>query len=107
MTELGKVFGNPGVAAAYVHRPPYPSDVFDILTGLIVDEPRTVLDIGAGEGAIARPLAPRVDRVDALDISAVRFHVREPPHTRRQPSLTAATPLSRIMSMRPGYPEPP
>jgi ubiquinone/menaquinone biosynthesis C-methylase UbiE len=75
MTELGKVFGHPGVAAAYAHRPPYPSDVFDILTDLIVDEPRTVLDIGAGEGALARPLAPRVDRVDALDISAAMVKV--------------------------------
>jgi SAM-dependent methyltransferase len=29
-----------------------------------------VLDIGAGEGALARPLARRADHVDALDISA-------------------------------------
>ena len=29
-----------------------------------------MLDIGAGEGALARPLADRVDHVDAVDISA-------------------------------------
>jgi SAM-dependent methyltransferase len=29
-----------------------------------------VLDLGAGEGALARPLAARVDQVDAVDISA-------------------------------------
>ena len=30
---------------------------------------RRVLDLGAGEGALARPLAARVDRVDAVEIS--------------------------------------
>ncbi|HYJ68932.1 MAG TPA: class I SAM-dependent methyltransferase [Nocardioidaceae bacterium] len=68
--ELGGTFGHVGVATAYEHRAPYPSEVFDVLVGLIADEPATVLDLGAGEGAIARPLATRVDRVDALDISA-------------------------------------
>lgn len=69
MTNLAGVFGHPGVAASYRHRPPYPAEVFDQLERLIVDEPRTVLDLGAGEGALARRLAPRVDRVDAVDIS--------------------------------------
>jgi SAM-dependent methyltransferase len=69
MTNLAGVFGHPGVAASYRHRPPYPAEVFDQLERLIVDKPRTVLDLGAGEGALARRLAPRVDRVDAVDIS--------------------------------------
>jgi ubiquinone/menaquinone biosynthesis C-methylase UbiE len=68
--ELGATFRHAGVAAAYRYRPPYPEDVFDRLEELIVDEPRAVLDIGAGEGAIARPLAARVEWVDAVDISA-------------------------------------
>jgi SAM-dependent methyltransferase len=67
---LADTFGYPGVAAAYRFRPPYPAEVFDVLTGLIVDRPRTVLDLGAGEGALARPLAERVDHVDAVDMSA-------------------------------------
>ncbi|MFC5268626.1 methyltransferase domain-containing protein [Kribbella qitaiheensis] len=67
---LGATFRHEGVAAAYRYRSPYPEDVFDRLEELIVDEPRVVLDIGAGEGAIARPLAARVERVDAVDISA-------------------------------------
>ena len=70
MSDLGGVFGFPGVAKAYRHRPPYPDEVFDVLESLISDRPRTVLDIGAGEGALARPLARRADHVDALDISA-------------------------------------
>lgn len=68
--SLARVFEHPGVADAYRHRPPYPVEVFDVLERLIGDEPRRVLDIGAGEGALARPLAARVDRVDAVDVSA-------------------------------------
>lgn len=68
--RLAAVFGHPGVADAYQYRPPYPDEVFDLLERLITDRPRTVLDIGAGEGALARPLAPRVDHIDALDLSA-------------------------------------
>jgi SAM-dependent methyltransferase len=68
--ELAAVFADADVADAYQHRPPYPAAVFEILTGLITDRPRHVLDAGAGEGGIARPLAPLVDRVDALDVSA-------------------------------------
>jgi ubiquinone/menaquinone biosynthesis C-methylase UbiE len=67
--ELAASFADPAVARAYRHRPPYPPEALDVLERLITDRPRTVLDIGAGEGALARPLAARVDRVDALDIS--------------------------------------
>jgi SAM-dependent methyltransferase len=67
---LAAAFGYPGVADAYRHRPPYPPEVFGILEQIITDRPRRVLDLGAGEGALARPLAARVDHVDALDISA-------------------------------------
>jgi SAM-dependent methyltransferase len=79
---LAATFRHPGVAGAYRHRPPYPAEVFDVLERIITDRPRRVLDIGAGEGALARPLAERVDHVDAVDISAV---VRE---GRRRPGGT-------------------
>jgi trans-aconitate methyltransferase len=68
--ELVLAFADADVAEAYQHRPPYPPAVFGVLAGQIVDEPRRVLDIGAGEGALARPLAALADEVDALDISA-------------------------------------
>lgn len=67
---LAEVFTYQGVAAAYRHRPPYPPEVPDILERLVTDRPRHVLDIGAGDGALARPLAARVERVDAVDVSA-------------------------------------
>jgi trans-aconitate methyltransferase len=68
--RLAAVFAHPGVADAYQHRPPYPDEVFGLLEQLISERPRTALDVGAGEGAIARPLAARIDHVDALDVSA-------------------------------------
>ncbi|GIG70949.1 class I SAM-dependent methyltransferase [Phytomonospora endophytica] len=83
--ELAAVFAHEGVAAAYRHRPPYPAEVFGILTGLFGDRPRTVLDLGAGEGALARPLAALVDRVDAVDVSAAMIAVgRERPGGSRE-----------------------
>jgi SAM-dependent methyltransferase len=68
--ELSAAFGDPDVVEAYRLRPPYPAEVFDVFEELITDRPRRVLDIGAGDGALARPMAARVDRVDAVDVSA-------------------------------------
>ncbi len=62
-------FQDRSVVAAYHHRPPYPAAVFDILADLVVDDPRVVLDVGCGTGEIARQLAARVERVDAVDQS--------------------------------------
>ena len=56
-------------AESYRYRAPYPPETFDILGALITDEPRRVLDIGCGTGALARPLAPMVDSVEAVDFS--------------------------------------
>lgn len=68
-TSLAESFKDSQVVDAYRFRPPYPDEVFDILAGLIVDEPRVVLDVGAGSGDIARRLVERVERVDAVDFS--------------------------------------
>lgn len=63
-------FDDAEVASAYRHRVPYPPATFDLLVQLTDPECRVVLDIGCGEGALARPLARRVDRVYAVDPSA-------------------------------------
>lgn len=84
---LGEVFAYPGVADAYRYRPPYPAEVFSILDRLIADRPSHVLDIGAGEGALARPLAQRVDHVDALDVSAAMVRAGRTRPGGRQPNL--------------------
>jgi len=53
----------------YHLRPPYPPETFAILSELITDQPRAVLDIGCGTGDIARALLNHADRVDAVDMS--------------------------------------
>src|SRR5437016_11497592 len=67
--SFAETFKDSHVVDAYRYRPAYPDEVFDILAGLIVDEPRAVLDVGAGSGDIARRLVERVERIDAVDFS--------------------------------------
>lgn len=62
-------FADPSVVAAYPHRPPYSPAAFALLAERCA-APHVVLDIGCGPGDIARGLAPLVDRVDAVDVSA-------------------------------------
>ena len=69
--EYGAWFQDAGIVAAYPNRPPYPLETFTILTGLLApDASRAVLDVGCGTGDLARRLAPLVERVDAVDLSA-------------------------------------
>lgn len=65
--ELAQTFQFTGVAAAYHARPPYPRETIQILVALAAGGP--VLDLGAGEGALARPLAEQVEWVDAVEVS--------------------------------------
>ncbi len=69
-TEIGAGFKDQQVVASYHHRPPYPAEAIDLLVQLASHGPRTVLDLGCGTGDLARRLAPRLDRVDAVDFSA-------------------------------------
>ncbi len=62
-------FRDQSVVDRYHLRPTYPAETFEILSGLIVDEPRRVLDVGCGPGNLTRPLAAYVERIDAVDIS--------------------------------------
>jgi SAM-dependent methyltransferase len=64
-----EAFKDRRVVDVYRHRPPYPDEVFDILASLITDEPRAVLDVGAGSGDIARRVVDFAERVDAVDFS--------------------------------------
>lgn len=75
--NLAESFRSADVAAAYVHRPSYPSELFDRLESLMADGPRAVLDLGAGEGALARPLVQRehVHQLDAVEISPAMVRV--------------------------------
>lgn len=66
--ELGRVFQDAEVVRNYRFRQPYPTEVFQILEGLLV-APRTVLDVGSGTGALTIGLARFAERVDAIDPS--------------------------------------
>lgn len=68
--EYAAQFQDEAVVAAYPTRPPYPQEVFELLAGLIADEPRVALDVGCGTGDLTRRLAPLIERVDAIDVSA-------------------------------------
>ena len=67
--RYGEQFKDLSIVDAYRHRPPYPAEVFAILTELINGEPRYVLDVGCGTGNIARHLVESVERLDAVDFS--------------------------------------
>lgn len=66
--EYGAWFQLASVADRYDRRPPYPAETFDILESLTA-EPHVALDAGCGIGDLARPLAQRLERVDAVDQS--------------------------------------
>lgn len=67
--SLGKVFADAAVAHAYRYRPPYPPKVFALLRRRLAS-PRSVLDAGAGTGALARGMTAFADRIDAVEPSA-------------------------------------
>ena len=69
--EYSSIFQDESVVRAYRYRPQYPAATFDLLVDLLPANcrPRAVLDAGCGTGFVARPLAPLVERVDAVDFS--------------------------------------
>jgi SAM-dependent methyltransferase len=71
----GERFAARSVAENYVFRPPYSSELYATLLGLIRDRPRTILDAGCGTGKIARGLINDCDRVDAVDPSMEMIRV--------------------------------
>lgn len=67
--EYAMRFQNQSVVDRYHLRPSYPPETFRILSDLIVDEPRVLLDVGCGTGDVGRNLLEVVERIDAVDIS--------------------------------------
>ena len=69
--RYGAQFEDASIAAAYRTRPPYPPETFDLILERLPSPSRArVLELGAGTGEIAIPLATRVSRVDAVEPSA-------------------------------------
>ncbi len=101
--KYASAFQEASVAEAYAYRPPYPPAVFDILGSLLPAQPRRILDVGCGTGALARHLTRFGVPVDAVDISAPMIA-----HGQRLPN--GAHPLIRWqngaieeISLTPGY----
>ncbi len=67
--EYGAQFCDEEVAAAYMHRPPYPPETYVIVERLIGSRPRRVMELGAGTGDLTVGLAPRVDALIAIEPS--------------------------------------
>ena len=67
--EYAEQFCDQSIADAYQHRPPYPREVFEILSSLVHGTPRRVLDLGCGRGEVARELVDYMDEIDAIDAS--------------------------------------
>jgi SAM-dependent methyltransferase len=61
------VFAGRDVVDHYHLRPPYPAETIDVLAGLAGGG--ATLDLGCGTGELSRRLAPRVERVEAIDVS--------------------------------------
>lgn len=101
--EYGAPFADAQVVTTYRHRPPYPDGVFAILTSLIVDEPRAVLDAGAGRGEIARALARRVARVDAVEPAAGMIAQGRLSPGGDQPNLTWVEGFAEDAPLHPPY----
>jgi SAM-dependent methyltransferase len=72
--EYGAQFSDQAVVDAYHTRPPYPTQIIEILTQLAQDEPRDVLELGCGTGDVTRYLAPHVNRIDAVDPSVAMLN---------------------------------
>jgi SAM-dependent methyltransferase len=66
--RYGAVFAEQAVVDHYHLRPAYPEEVIDVLAGLA--RGGAVLDLGCGPGELSRRLAPHVERIDAVDVSA-------------------------------------
>lgn len=65
-----EAFKDESLVAVYHTRPPYPAKTFEVLGGLISEQPRRVLDAGCGLGEVARRMLPLADYIDAVDFSA-------------------------------------
>ena len=79
------------MAEAYNLRPPYPNEMYRILLNLLGDKRGRVLDVGCGQGKIARTLVDHVERVDAVDVSQEMIRVGKSLVNGNHPNLRGFT----------------
>lgn len=100
--SLGGVFTDADVARLYRYRAPYPDTVFDVLQRLVVS-PRTILDAGAGSGALARRMVSFAERVDAVDPSAAMIVAGQELPCGDDPRIRWITGRSEDVELSPPY----
>lgn len=81
-------FADRAVVAAYRARPPYPEEVLDVLESLLPPGAARVLELGCGSGDLTLRLAPRVERLDALDVSEPMLDQARARAGARHPNVT-------------------
>jgi ubiquinone/menaquinone biosynthesis C-methylase UbiE len=67
--EIGTSFQSAEVVDLYLHRPPYPREIYDLIVNLSPARDR-ILDLGCGHGKIARSMSQHFTKVTAIDPSA-------------------------------------
>lgn len=75
--EYASQFADEEVALAYGCRPPYPEEAARVVAGLMRGPRRRVLELGAGSGDFTVLLAPRVERVTAVEPAAAMRRIGE------------------------------
>jgi ubiquinone/menaquinone biosynthesis C-methylase UbiE len=68
--KYAEQFKDTSVVEAYHYRLPYADEAINKLIALVIDEPRTILDVGSGTGDLARRLVNQVEQVNAVDFSS-------------------------------------
>lgn len=88
MSDLsGTSFKSADVAELYIHRPPYAAQIYDHLAHRAPSVQR-LLDLGSGEGKIARPMARVFEQVVAVDPSAKMIDLGKSLENGQAPNLT-------------------
>lgn len=76
--------------------------IVDAVCGRVPPSAEAVLDLGSGTGALALRLAPRVDRVTAVDVShAMTDALRSQATARHLENITAITAPAEALELRP------
>ncbi len=71
--QYGAQFGDASIVRAYRYRPPYPGEVYSLLSDLLPRGRVALLDAGCGTGDLALGMLagiPEIERLDAIDLSA-------------------------------------
>jgi SAM-dependent methyltransferase len=102
--EHARHFQEEAVVELYHLRMPYPPGVFDLLVDLLpTGVSHAVLDVGTGDGTIARALIDRVDRVDAVDFSPAMLAVARRAPNGEHPRLRWIEGRAEDVELRPPY----